>query len=80
MEQFYLNYFLTCQDEQKVVSRDEVEPDLPPPPPPPRPYLNDSKPNGQPGPCLEPEATSREQLLDGAPASQDHNMDENSGV
>ncbi|XP_075897324.1 tyrosine-protein phosphatase non-receptor type 2a isoform X1 [Nelusetta ayraudi] len=65
----------TPQDEQKV---EEEEPDLPPPPPPPRPHLNDSKRNGQPGPCLEEEAASRERVLDGAPAGQDCSMEENS--
>ncbi|XP_031145729.1 tyrosine-protein phosphatase non-receptor type 2a isoform X1 [Sander lucioperca] len=73
------------QNKKKVMSRAALEPDLPPPPPPPRPHLNDSRPNGQPGPCLEPQAASGDHLLarDHLPAeatdSQDHNMAENSG-
>ncbi|XP_035862108.1 tyrosine-protein phosphatase non-receptor type 2a isoform X2 [Sander lucioperca] len=74
-----------AQNKKKVMSRAALEPDLPPPPPPPRPHLNDSRPNGQPGPCLEPQAASGDHLLarDHLPAeatdSQDHNMAENSG-
>ncbi|XP_076594163.1 tyrosine-protein phosphatase non-receptor type 2a isoform X1 [Chaetodon auriga] len=67
------------QNKQRVMSRDDLEPDLPPPPPPPRPHLNDSRPNGQLGPCLEPQATSGDHLLAGEPDSQDHNVAENSG-
>ncbi|XP_042346314.1 tyrosine-protein phosphatase non-receptor type 2a isoform X2 [Plectropomus leopardus] len=67
------------QIKQTVMSRDSSEPDLPPPPPPPRPHLNDSRPNGQPGPCLEPQATSGDQPPVGEPDSQDHNVAENSG-
>lgn len=59
------------QNELRELSRDDLEPDLPPPPPPPpRPHLNDSRPNG---PCLEPQDTS------GDPDSQDLNGAENSG-
>ncbi|XP_045900671.1 tyrosine-protein phosphatase non-receptor type 2a isoform X1 [Micropterus dolomieu] len=65
--------------KQRVVSRDNLEPELPPPPPPPRPHLNDSRPNGQPGPCLEPQAASEDHLPAGDPDSQDHNTAENSG-
>ncbi|XP_070691837.1 tyrosine-protein phosphatase non-receptor type 2a [Pempheris klunzingeri] len=67
------------QTEQRVMSRDDEEPDLPPPPPPPRPHLNDSRPNGQPGPCLEPQADSGDHQLTGEPDGQDHNMAEKSG-
>ncbi|KAM9352757.1 tyrosine-protein phosphatase non-receptor type 2a [Symphorus nematophorus] len=67
------------QNMQRVMSRDDLEPDLPPPPPPPRPHLNDSRPNGQPGPCLEPQASSGDHMPAGEPDSQDHNMAENSG-
>ncbi|XP_028435505.1 tyrosine-protein phosphatase non-receptor type 2a isoform X2 [Perca flavescens] len=52
----------TAQNKQRVLSRAALEPDLPPPPPPPRPHLNDSRPNGQPGPCLEPQAASGDHL------------------
>ncbi|KAE8288396.1 Tyrosine-protein phosphatase non-receptor type 2 [Larimichthys crocea] len=67
------------QIKQRVISKEEKEPDLPPPPPPPRPHLNDSKPNGQPGPCLEPEDASGDHAPEEEPESQDHNMEENSG-
>ncbi|KAI3361496.1 hypothetical protein L3Q82_013645 [Scortum barcoo] len=67
------------QNKQRAISRDDLEPDLPPPPPPPRPHLNDSRPNGQPGPCLEPQPASGDHLLAGDPDSPDHNMAENSG-
>ncbi|XP_034554396.1 tyrosine-protein phosphatase non-receptor type 2a [Notolabrus celidotus] len=71
------------QNKQIVMSRDDSEPDLPPPPPPPpRPHFNDSRPNGQPGSCLEPEADSGDHLpaetLD-SQDSQDHSFAENSG-
>lgn len=69
----------TQQDMQRVVSRDDLEPDLPPPPPPPRPHLKNSRPNGQPGPCLEPPVTSEELLPAGEPDSKDNSMAENSG-
>ncbi|XP_039662897.1 tyrosine-protein phosphatase non-receptor type 2a isoform X2 [Perca fluviatilis] len=75
----------TTQNKQRVMSRAPLEPDLHPPPPPPRPHLNDSRPNGQPGPCLEPQAASGDHLpaRDHLPAEetdiQDHNMTENSG-
>lgn len=60
--------------------RDETEPDLAPPPPPPRPNLNDSRPNGQPGPCTESQETSGADVLQAEPASQDRNVAENSGM
>ncbi|XP_068612066.1 tyrosine-protein phosphatase non-receptor type 2a [Brachionichthys hirsutus] len=61
------------ENKQSVMSRDDLEPDLPPPPPPPpRLQINDSRPNGQAGPCLEPQATSGDPLPSGKPASQDH--------
>lgn len=61
------------------MSKEDSEPDLPPPPPPPGPHCNDSRPNGQPGLCLEPQFASGDQMLAGEPDSQDHNMAENSG-
>ncbi|XP_034005226.1 tyrosine-protein phosphatase non-receptor type 2a isoform X1 [Trematomus bernacchii] len=77
------------QDKQIVMSRDGLEADLPPPPPPPRPHLNDNRPNGQPGPCAEPEATSgdplsaeplsAEPLSAGEPESQDPDTADSSG-
>ncbi|KAK5892962.1 hypothetical protein CesoFtcFv8_013302 [Champsocephalus esox] len=51
-----------CSAAQIVMPGDGLEADLPPPPPPPRPHLNDNRPNGQPGPCAEPEATSGDPL------------------
>lgn len=63
--------------------KDYVEPYLPPPPPPPRPHLDlDNRPNGQPGPGLEPEAASGDDLSAGERAdtlSQDHHIAEESG-
>lgn len=67
------------QNTQRVMSRDDLEPDLPPPPPPPRPHVNDSRPNGQPGPCPEPQVASGDHLPAGEPDSQDHNMEKNMG-
>lgn len=67
------------QKKQKVMFRDGLEPDLPPPPPPPRPHLNDSRPNGQPGPCPEPQVASGDHPLAGESDSQDHNMAESLG-
>lgn len=67
------------QNTQRVMSRDDLEPDLPPPPPPPRPHLNDSRPNGQPAPCLEPQAASGDNQATGEPDSEDHDMAENLG-
>lgn len=59
------------QNKLRVLSRDDLEPDLPPPPPPPRPHLNDSRPNG---PCLEAQEPSGDHLLAGEADSQDHNV------
>ncbi|KAG7475233.1 tyrosine-protein phosphatase non-receptor type 2 [Solea senegalensis] len=56
-----------------------LESDLPPPPPPPRLHLNDSRPNGQPAPCVELQADSGDHLLATEPDNQDHDMAENSG-
>lgn len=67
------------QNTQRVMSRCDSEPDLPPPPPPPRPHFNDSRPNGQPGSYLEPQAESEDHLAAGEPDSQDHSIAENSG-
>ncbi|XP_022609266.1 tyrosine-protein phosphatase non-receptor type 2 [Seriola dumerili] len=66
---------------QRVLPRTALplEPDLPPPPPPPRPHLNDNRPNGQPAPCLDLQASSGEHLLATEPDSHDHNVDEHSG-
>lgn len=52
------------------------EPDLPPPPPPPRPHLHDSTPNGQTGPCPEPQVASVDHLMAREP--DNHNVAENS--
>lgn len=62
---------LAAQNKLRVLSRDDLEPDLPPPPPPPRPHLNDSRPNG---PCLEAQEPSGDPLLAGEADSQDHNV------
>lgn len=67
------------QNKQRVISTDDLEPDLPPPPPPPRPHFNDSRPNGQPGPCVEPLPSSEDHLLTAEPDSLDHSTAENSG-
>ncbi|KAF7654655.1 hypothetical protein LDENG_00066640 [Lucifuga dentata] len=70
------------QNKQKVMSSDVLELDLSPPPPPPRPHLNDSKPNGQLGPCAEPEAASGDDQPAGQSVltlTQDPSMAENSG-
>ncbi|KAM7382417.1 hypothetical protein PAMP_002145 [Pampus punctatissimus] len=67
------------QNKQKVSSQDDSEPDLPPPPPPPRPHLNDSRPNGQPAPCLEPPAVTEDNLPAEEPASRGHSEAENTG-
>ncbi|XP_035527713.1 tyrosine-protein phosphatase non-receptor type 2a [Morone saxatilis] len=67
------------QNMQSVMSGDDLETDLPPPPPPPRPHLNDSRPNGQPGPCLEPQVATGDHLPAEEPDSQDPNVAENSG-
>uniref|UniRef100_UPI0037E8C452 tyrosine-protein phosphatase non-receptor type 2a n=1 Tax=Semicossyphus pulcher TaxID=241346 RepID=UPI0037E8C452 len=64
-----------AKNKQRVISREDFEPDLPPPPPPPRPHLNDSRPNGQPGPCLEPQTASGDHL----PAGEPDSIAENSG-
>ncbi|XP_026149939.1 tyrosine-protein phosphatase non-receptor type 2a [Mastacembelus armatus] len=52
------------QNKEKVLPlwAPSLEPDLPPPPPPPRPHLSESRPNGQPGPCLEQQAATGEML------------------
>ncbi|KAM3872677.1 tyrosine-protein phosphatase non-receptor type 2a [Diretmus argenteus] len=71
----------TQQNKRRVMFRRDSVPDLPPPPPPPRPHFNDNRPNGQPGPCLEPEAESGGVQPAGEPAgtlSQDHNVSESS--
>lgn len=62
------------QNKESVLPRSALclEPDLPPPPPPPRPHLSDSRPNGQPGPCLEPEAASGDHLLAKEPDAHNH--------
>lgn len=67
------------QNTQRVMSRCDSEPDLPPPPPPPRPHFNDSRPNGQPGSYTEPQAESEDHLSAGEPDSQEHSITENSG-
>ncbi|XP_040900586.1 tyrosine-protein phosphatase non-receptor type 2a [Toxotes jaculatrix] len=69
------------QNKLQVLPRPapSLEPDLPPPPPP-RPHLNDSRPNGQPAPCVELEADSGDHLLASESSSQDHNMTEHSGL
>nr|XP_046254938.1 tyrosine-protein phosphatase non-receptor type 2a [Scatophagus argus] len=67
------------QNKQRVISRDDLEPDLPPPPPPPRPGLNDSRPNGQPGACQESQSISGDYMLAREPDSQDNKMAENPG-
>lgn len=67
------------QNTQRVMSRGDSEPDLPPPPPPPRPHFNDSRPNGQPGSYLEPQAASEDHLPAGQSDHQDHSMAEISG-
>ncbi|KAM9310120.1 tyrosine-protein phosphatase non-receptor type 2a isoform 3-T3 [Pholidichthys leucotaenia] len=59
----------------QAVSKDDLEPDLPPPPPPPRPNLSDSRTNG---PFPEPQVASGENLPAGEP-SQDHRMTAKSG-
>ncbi|XP_026040076.1 tyrosine-protein phosphatase non-receptor type 2a [Astatotilapia calliptera] len=63
------------QNKLTQLSRDDLEPDLPPPPPPPRPHLNDSRPNG---PHLESQAPSGDRLA-GEPDAQDHYKADNSG-
>ncbi|XP_063735542.1 tyrosine-protein phosphatase non-receptor type 2a isoform X2 [Eleginops maclovinus] len=70
-----------AQDEPIVMSRDGFQTDLPPPPPPPppRPLPNDNRPNGQPGPCAEPEDTSGDTLSAGEPDSQDPDTQDISG-
>ncbi|CAJ1061469.1 tyrosine-protein phosphatase non-receptor type 2a [Xyrichtys novacula] len=73
------DYSAAQQNRQRVMSKEDLEPDLPPPPPPPRPHVNDNRPNGQPGSCLEPQADSRDHLPAEQPESQDHNIAENSG-
>ncbi|XP_041650063.1 tyrosine-protein phosphatase non-receptor type 2a [Cheilinus undulatus] len=66
-------------NKQRVMSTDDLEPDLPPPPPPPRPHFNDNRPNGQPGPCLDPEPASGDHLPAGDSDSQDHSIADSSG-
>ncbi|CAK6967161.1 tyrosine-protein phosphatase non-receptor type 2a [Scomber scombrus] len=73
------NSAAAAQNKQEAMTQDDSEPDLPPPPPPPRPHLNDSRPNGQPGPCLELPTASEDDLPAEEPASQDHNEADNTG-
>ncbi|KAM9851446.1 tyrosine-protein phosphatase non-receptor type 2a isoform 2-T3 [Aulostomus maculatus] len=68
-----------AQIYQRVISRECFELDLPPPPPPPRPNLNHSRPNGQPGPCLEPQSALVEPQPVEDPVSRDHREAENTG-
>ncbi|XP_059195800.1 tyrosine-protein phosphatase non-receptor type 2a isoform X1 [Centropristis striata] len=67
------------QNKQKVISKDVLEPDLSPPPPPPRPHLNDSKPNGQPSPCVEPQDPSEDHIPAEDPDGQEDNTAETLG-
>ncbi|XP_069543986.1 tyrosine-protein phosphatase non-receptor type 2a isoform X2 [Brachyistius frenatus] len=65
------------QNKLRVLSRDDLEPDLPPPPPPPpRPHLHDSRPNG---PSLEPQTPSGDHMMAAEPDDHDHSMAESSG-
>ncbi|XP_059195802.1 tyrosine-protein phosphatase non-receptor type 2a isoform X2 [Centropristis striata] len=68
-----------AQNKQKVISKDVLEPDLSPPPPPPRPHLNDSKPNGQPSPCVEPQDPSEDHIPAEDPDGQEDNTAETLG-
>ncbi|KAM6935839.1 tyrosine-protein phosphatase non-receptor type 2a isoform 1-T1 [Lycodopsis pacificus] len=74
------------QNKETGMSRDDLEepelpppspPPPPPPPTPPRPHLNDSMPNGQPGPRLELQAASEDHLSAGVPDG--HSVAEDSG-
>ncbi|XP_030015163.1 tyrosine-protein phosphatase non-receptor type 2a [Sphaeramia orbicularis] len=67
------------QNNQTLMSRDDLEPDLPPPPPPPRPHLKDSKSNGQPGPCLEPQDDSEDNQAEGEAVIHDLGVSDNLG-
>lgn len=67
------------QNNQTLMSRDDPEPDLPPPPPPPRPHLKDSKSNGQPGPCLEPQDCSEHDQAEGEAVIHDHSVSDDLG-
>ncbi|XP_056290776.1 tyrosine-protein phosphatase non-receptor type 2a [Pseudoliparis swirei] len=67
---------IPAPDKPKRMSRSDLEPDLTPPPPPPPPppptppplpHLNDSTPNGQPAPRLEPRAAAGGQLSAAGP-------------
>lgn len=76
---YYIVFDALLQIKQRVMARDELEPDLPPPPPPPRPHLTEDKPNGQLGPRLEPESASGDQQLAAEPDNQGHSLADNSG-
>ncbi|AWO97108.1 putative tyrosine-protein phosphatase non-receptor type 2-like [Scophthalmus maximus] len=69
------------QNEERLLptSAPSLESELPPPPPPPRPHLNDSRPNGQPAPCVEPQAASVDHQLETEPDGHDHDVAEHSG-
>ncbi|XP_068426691.1 tyrosine-protein phosphatase non-receptor type 2a [Clinocottus analis] len=75
---------MPAPNQQREMSRDKLEPNLPPtptpPPPPPRPHLNDGVPNGQPGPRLEPQAASGAMLLAEEPDDPDRDAAKDSGL
>ncbi|KAK2910652.1 tyrosine-protein phosphatase non-receptor type 2a isoform X1 [Channa argus] len=67
------------QNQQRLLlprSEPPLEPDAPPPP---RPHLHDSKPNGQPEPCPEPQAASVDHLPAREPDNHHHSVAESSG-
>ncbi|XP_051921551.1 tyrosine-protein phosphatase non-receptor type 2-like [Hippocampus zosterae] len=66
---------ISAQVKPVVVSRDDLETELPPPLPPPRPHLNNSRP------CMEFELTSKDHmpLLGEKPQYQDHSEAESTG-
>ncbi|XP_076016934.1 tyrosine-protein phosphatase non-receptor type 2a isoform X2 [Genypterus blacodes] len=69
-------------NQRRISSNEDMEPDLPdlpPPPPPPRTHLNDGKTNGQPGPHVELPAVSGDDQSAGESASQENSMADHSG-
>ncbi|XP_033836904.1 tyrosine-protein phosphatase non-receptor type 2a [Periophthalmus magnuspinnatus] len=67
--------------KEKLISTNDLEPDFSPPPPPPRPHhtFKDSKSNGQPRTCVEPQKNQRGSDTEGEPARQDNSITDNSG-